>query len=511
MKMLTSHKTVWFLALIVSLTPLARLQAGRAKRGITGDWQVKVDVNGEQIASIVSFSRDKEGRLAGKWIGFWGVSELTDIKHEGEELNFAWSARFGDSESRMNFEGLIGRRKLSGLLSSDRGEFDVEGKRLKRVPMVMGNWDTKLKMGEREFSAMLTVKADEEGKLAADWQSQWGEHEITDVEFKGGKLTFKRKSKIQNRQWESTFEGTIKGHTLSGTITSERGDITAKGKRVGAALVGWWELEITSDSGSRKQLLRVNPDLSGIFGPIIIKNIDLNNDEVAFQTVLKFGEQEYEISFAGKLDARKLTGELTSSRGTRQVTGQKIRRTPARQRIGQTKKPSRKPDVIFVPTPQEAVDKMLELAEVKKDDLLYDLGCGNGIIVVTAAKRYGCKAVGYDIARKRVKESLANVEKNNLGHLVRIEHRDIFTLDLSKANVITLYLLPELNVKLIPQLEKLKPGSRIVSHDFDMKGVKPDKVVKVASDNEWDEHTIYLWTTPLKKENVSDEETEFGR
>ena len=511
MKMLTSHKTAWFLALIVSLTPLARSQAGRAKRGITGDWQVKVDVNGEQIASIVSFSKDKEGRLAGNWIGFWGVSELTDIKHEGKELSFAWSARFGDSETEMNFEGLIGRGKLSGLLSSDSGEFDVEGKRLKRMPMVMGNWETKLKMGEREFSVMLTVKADEEGKLAADWQSQWGEHEITDVEFKGGKLTFKRKSKIQDRQWESTFAGTVKGHTLSGTITWERGDITAKGKRVGAALVGQWELEIASDSGSRKQLLRVNPDLSGILGAIAIKKIDLDNNEVAFKTVLEFGEQEYEISFAGQLDGRKLTGELTSSRGTRKVTGQKIRRSPAKQRSRQTKRPTREPDVIFIPTPQVAVDKMLELAEVKKDDLLYDLGCGNGIIVVTAAKRYGCKAVGYDIARKRVKESLANVEKSNVGHLVRIEQRDIFTLDLSKANVITLYLLPELNVKLIPQLKKLKPGSRIVSHDFDMRGVKPDKVVEVKSDDEYDRHTIYLWTTPLKMEDVSDEESEFGR
>ncbi len=506
MKMLTSHKTVWFLALIVLLTPLAGLQAGRAKRGITGDWQVKVDVNGEQIASIVSFSKDKEGRLAGKWIGFWGVSELKDIKHEGKELSFAWSARFGDSETRMNFEGLIERGKLSGLLSSDSGEFDVEGKRFKRMPMVMGNWETNLKMGEREFSAMLTVKADEGGKLAADWQSQWGEHEITNVEFKGGKLSFKRKSKIKNRQWESTFAGTIKGHTLSGTITSERGDITAKGKRVGAALVGQWELEITSERGNRKQLLRVNPDLSGILGAIAIKKVDLDNNKVAFKTVLEFSEQEYEISFAGQLDGRKLTGELTSSRGTRKVTGQKIRRSPAKQRSGQTRKPFREPDVIFVPTPQVAVDKMLELAEVKKDDLLYDLGCGNGIIVVTAAKRYGCKAVGYDIARKRVKESLANVEENNVGHLVQIEQRDIFTLDLSKANVITLYLLPELNVKLIPQLKKLKPGSRIVSHDFDMRGVKPDKVVEVNSDNEYDKHTIYLWTTPLKMEDVSDEE-----
>jgi tRNA G37 N-methylase Trm5 len=159
----------------------------------------------------------------------------------------------------------------------------------------------------------------------------------------------------------------------------------------------------------------------------------------------------------------------------------------------------REPDVIFVPTPQEVVDKMLELAEVKKDDVVYDLGCGDGRIVVTAAKKYGCKAVGYDIDPQRVKESLENVKKNNVEKLVKIEQKDIFTLDLSGASVITLYLLPSLNVKLIPQLEKLKPGSRIVSHSFDMEGVKPDKVVTFKT-KEAGERTIYLWTTPLKKE-----------
>ena len=162
-------------------------------------------------------------------------------------------------------------------------------------------------------------------------------------------------------------------------------------------------------------------------------------------------------------------------------------------------KGSREPDILYVPTPQDVVDKMLELAEVKKDDLVYDLGCGDGRIVVTAAKRYGCKAVGYDIDPQRVKESLENVEKENVGHLVRIEERDIFTLDLSKASVITLYLLPSLNVKLIPQLEKLKPGSRIVSHDFRMRGVKPDKVVKLTSGDDYEEHKVFLWTSPLKK------------
>jgi len=161
----------------------------------------------------------------------------------------------------------------------------------------------------------------------------------------------------------------------------------------------------------------------------------------------------------------------------------------------------RRPDVIYVPTPQNVVDVMLELAQVTKDDVVYDLGCGDGRIVVTAAKKFGCRAYGYDIDPKRVRESLENVEKNGVGHLVTIEQKDIFTLDLSPASVVTLYLLPSLNVKLIPQLDKLKPGSRIVSHDFAMRGVTPDKVVDVEGDEELSiDHTVYFWTTPLKKE-----------
>jgi precorrin-6B methylase 2 len=165
--------------------------------------------------------------------------------------------------------------------------------------------------------------------------------------------------------------------------------------------------------------------------------------------------------------------------------------------VAQTQEPKR-PDVIFVPTPPEVVAKMLELAQVTKNDVVYDLGCGDGRIVVAAAK-IGCRAFGFDVDPNRIKESKENVEENGVGNLATIEQKDIFTLDLSKANVVTLYLLPSLNVKLIPQLEKLKPGSRIVSHDFDMRGVTPDKVVQVDTDNGY-EHTVYLWTIPLKKE-----------
>lgn len=161
--------------------------------------------------------------------------------------------------------------------------------------------------------------------------------------------------------------------------------------------------------------------------------------------------------------------------------------------------PKRKPDVIFVPTPPEVVEVMLRLADVKKDDLVYDLGCGDGRIVIAAAKKAGCKAAGYDIDPARVKESLENVEKNGVKDLVTIEEKDIFTLDLSKVTVVTLYLLPSLNVKLIPQLEKMKPGCRIVSHAFDMRGCKPDAVATVAC-KDGNERKVYLWTTPLKKE-----------
>jgi len=166
--------------------------------------------------------------------------------------------------------------------------------------------------------------------------------------------------------------------------------------------------------------------------------------------------------------------------------------------VGEKVESTKSPDVIYVPTPQPVVDKMLELAKVKKSDVVYDLGCGDGRIVVTAAKRYGARAFGFDVDPARVAEARENVKASGVEDLVTIEQKDIFTLDLSPASVVTLYLLPELNVRLIPQLEALKPGARVVSHDFDMAGVKPVKQLSVKPEGERS-HEVYLWTTPLKK------------
>jgi tRNA G37 N-methylase Trm5 len=148
--------------------------------------------------------------------------------------------------------------------------------------------------------------------------------------------------------------------------------------------------------------------------------------------------------------------------------------------------------VPFVPSPQEVVDKMIELAGVKKGDVVYDMGSGDGRIVIAAAKK-GAKAVGFEIDGDLVKESRENIHKAGVQDLGEIRQQDILTVDFSPASVVTMYLLPDVNLKLRPNLLKqLRPGSRVVSHSFDMGDWKPDKIEKV------DGRTIYLWTIPAK-------------
>jgi len=155
-------------------------------------------------------------------------------------------------------------------------------------------------------------------------------------------------------------------------------------------------------------------------------------------------------------------------------------------------------DVPYVPTPQSVVDKMLEMAQVTDKDVVYDLGCGDGRIVVTAAQKYGARGVGVDIDPQRIKESNANAKAAGVTQQVRFLRQDLFMMDLKEATVVTLYLLPEINLKLRPKLFKeLRPGTRIVSHDFDMGDWKPEKTVKVT--DQGTEHTLYYWTIPAKE------------
>lgn len=156
-----------------------------------------------------------------------------------------------------------------------------------------------------------------------------------------------------------------------------------------------------------------------------------------------------------------------------------------------TDAPTRVPDVVYVPTPPQVVDEMLRLANVQANDLVYDLGSGDGRIVITAAQKRGARGIGIDINPERIREANANAEKAGVTDRVEFRQQDLFQTDFSDATVVTLYLLPELNVKLRPRLlSQLKPGTRIVSHAFDMGEWKPEQVVEI------DGRTVYYWVVP---------------
>jgi len=173
----------------------------------------------------------------------------------------------------------------------------------------------------------------------------------------------------------------------------------------------------------------------------------------------------------------------------------------------------KKPEVPFVPTPDEVVTEMLKMAQVGEDDVLYDLGCGDGRIVITAAKKFGCRGTGIDIDPERIKESRENAIKAGVSNRVKFIQMDLFEAEFSEATVVTLYLLSDVNLRLRPKLlRELRPGTRVVSHEFSMGKWEPDALSTVEIDNyrkirpeyhwnlypeyHWNSHRVYLWIIP---------------
>jgi hypothetical protein len=329
---------VWSLVLPLFLPAGASAQSRSGRGGLYGDWRIKMKRSESEFGefeAILAFSRNQEG-YTGQWIGVRGTNELKDVKFEENKLSWTMAIRYGEQGDRVNtwkFTGTIEQGELSGLMANDRGELEIKGKRAPRLPRAVGSWEMKINAGEREYTGTLTITADKEGNLSGMWKSSRGESKVSDVKYEDRKLTFKRVIERDSGSMEMTFEGTLGFNSLEGVFKSDRGEAPTEGTRLGAAVIGTWNLDVESERRTYKQRLRVNSDLSALYGPTVIKKVNLDGDKISFEYTIMRRDQEYKYSFEGKIAESKLTGEVKTERGKSKVTG--TRRTFRRRNTGQ--------------------------------------------------------------------------------------------------------------------------------------------------------------------------------
>lgn len=305
--------------LALGASPIGLLAQG----DITGEWELTMDRNGRESFATLTISKKADGSFAGKW----GSAELSSVKFDGQKLSFVRTLRFGDQEFSVNYDGTLKDGRLTGTVSSERGNYAANGARRKPRHPALGRWDFKYTVGDRDIAASLAISEGAGGALDGKWTSGTGEHVVSNVKFSDGKLSFDRKIKLEDREIDTSYEGKLQGHKLTGVIKSAMGEIPADGQRFGAELIGDWELTSSTDAGTRTSQLRVYSDLSGRYetfgGEIPIKAIKLDGAQVSFSIETGFGDQTFTIDFKGKLDGKTLKGEVTTPRGTREVSGKK--------------------------------------------------------------------------------------------------------------------------------------------------------------------------------------------
>ncbi len=320
-----NHKRIGKLIILTCFLLLFQTSYVWAAEDITGQWEMKMDFGGRESFATMTISKEADGSLTGKW----GSGELTNVKFDDGKLTFTRIITFGDSEFIMEYEGTLRDGKITGRMSSDRGDFTVNGSRKKHKCPALGQWDMKYSVGDREMTGKLTLSGKPDGTMAGTWGAARGEHTISDVKFADGKLSFTRNSKYENFEFETNFEGTVKGHDLSGVFRSGRGEISAAGERIGAPLIGKWELTTTSERGPLTRMLTIFSDMTGRYesfgGEIPIKDLKLEGDQVTFIIEMGWGDRTFKLDFEGKLEGKSLTGQLVSERGTTEVAGKMIK------------------------------------------------------------------------------------------------------------------------------------------------------------------------------------------
>jgi hypothetical protein len=318
-----SQRTLWTSLAAVLVLLLAVPQAFAAE-DITGEWEVTMDFGGRPSYATLTFTKNADGTLAGKW----GSDALSNVKLDGQKLTFTRTVQFGDNEFTLDYAGTVTDGKITGNLSSDQGDFAANAVKRKPISPVVGVWNLQYSVGDQDITSTLTVSQKPDGALDAKWTSQMGESTISNVKSQDGKITFDRTVKFNDQEFTMTFEGTVQGDKLTGVSKSDMGDIPVTGTRFGADLIGKWELTTVSDFGTRTVLMTINPDLSGRYesfgGELPMKNLKYENGQLTFGVEMGFGDQTFGMDFKGKVDGQTLKGQMDSDRGTTEITGKKL-------------------------------------------------------------------------------------------------------------------------------------------------------------------------------------------
>ena len=322
----TTHHTTasWRFVLPLGLVLMFVVPQAGAAEDITGDWDMTMEFGGRQSFATLSVAKSADGSFTGKW----GRDDLSNVRFDGEKLAFTRTVQFGDNEFSMNYAGALKDGKLTGSFSTDNGEFDANGVRFKPKPPVVGVWDLAYKIGDRDVTAKLTVSEKADGAFDARWTSPMGESTISNVQFEGGKLTFDRTIKFNDREFTMTFEGVAQGDTLTGASKSDRGEIPIAGTRFGAGLIGKWEMTTNTDRGPMPSMLTIYPDLTGrqefFGGEMPISELKLDGNQVTYALEMGFGDQTFKIDYKFTLQGKAFAGQSSSDRGSYEITGKKL-------------------------------------------------------------------------------------------------------------------------------------------------------------------------------------------
>ena len=321
------HKTCGKSIVMICTLLLMQTSLAWTAEDITGDWKITMNMEGRESFASLSIAKKADGTLTGKW----GSSELSNVKFENDKLTFVRKISFGDQEFTMDYSGTLKDGKLTGTLSSDMGDIPSVGVRKAPKSPALGRWDVNFKVMDQDISASLIVSQTKEGALEGKWTSEPGEHKISNLKFQDGKISFTRNSKIEELEFASSFEGTIKGDELTGTMKSEMGDIPVSGKRFGTALIGTWELTTTSDFGTMTNMMVIDGDMTGSYesfgGEAPMKDLKLEGNQLTFKLELGFGEMTFNMDFKGTMDGKTIKGQMNSDRGTSEVKGKKLEKT----------------------------------------------------------------------------------------------------------------------------------------------------------------------------------------